>query len=214
MAKKEYEHDALNALRIFTKFCDDVPDLIFYMSRDCDAKMYSYRAQRKGTELKDVSCHIVTCPDFKTEEAIPEVLLRAFFQLNIERIEGCRSKYNAYLRAFSKRTMTLHLKKSGLVTATATMKLPSGDAIHDVDIINIHMAMVYDANDIPDILYLTIFGCVDKDAVPTSLHRHCIVIADDPSMLMIKEIMPITDEMRKQFDLKSLAKEWFLSVTK
>jgi hypothetical protein len=212
-----------NALQLFTRFRAEHHG-VFLITRDVDAKMFLYAAKRLANKLVDerVRCFAVMAPDWHKEEPISDVVLKSFFALDVQPIPDT-SKYVARLAAFPERTMTLHMKKNsseskhdGHVTATTTFVLGKDIQVHNVQLLNIHQIMTFDELEIPDISRVHLYGCVhmtDVSHVPAALlAEKCTKLSD--TQYLIEEIVPITDEMRKRFDIKSLAKQWFLSKAK
>ena len=218
-----------DGLKLYANFTREYPTGVFIITRDCDAKCFMYIAQRHLNTLvgEKVKCVAMIAPNWHKEESIHEVVLNSFFKLHVTSIEGT-SKHEARMAAFPERSMILHLKKNsaeskndGHVTATGTFVLGSGKAtaansVHNVQLLSMHQIVIFDEMEIPDIRRVHLFGCVNKENVQhidaTLLANYCKPYTE--TQLLIEEVVEITDEMRKRFDIKSLATQWFLSKAK
>ena len=208
--------EAKTSLQLYNTFLQERSNLIFLMSRNCDAKLNGYMAQRKENSLiagREVTCTSVICPDFQTDIPINPIVLDQFLGMTVKPVAGTK-KYEAYLQAFPERRMILSLKRNstssssdGRVVASMTLTLPNGNQVADVQLFCIHQTMTFDSIGIPDIKQLVIFGCVSpKNILPADL-KYCIT-TDTKEHVIVQEVIHITEEVKARFPIDALAKEW------
>ncbi len=215
--------NAGQALQLYNRFRQE-HNGVFLITRNCDAKMYLYTAEREANQLvrQKVRCTSILAPDWHKQESVPEVLMNHFFGLNVQSMTNS-SKYTANMVAFPERFMTLHLKKNssegksdGSVTATLTFHVAPNVVVEDVQFLLMEQDMKFDDMEIPDITCVRLFGCVNKANIkhltPTIIAQCCTELS--ATQVLIVEILPVTDEMRKRFDVKALARQWFISKAK
>lgn len=208
----------LDAFKLHQSAQETVPSVIFFVSRDCDAKFQIYRANRRQDALipqKEVSCATITCPQWQNETPLSAVLLNNFYGLHVEPIVGSK-KYAAFLNAFPDREMILTLRKNpnpmqvdgGRVASYVTLNFANeGQKLPNVEMFNIHLHMTFNDLGVPDVSQVFINGIVARDQVPPTLHRYCEVLPGS-DRLLITETIQVTEEMKSKFDAFSLAQQW------
>ncbi len=214
-----------DSFKLYNRFVQEHPTGVFLITRDCDAKMFMYIAQRQTNTLvgEKVRCMAVMAPDYHLEQPIHEVVLNNFFRLKLNPVPGS-SKHEACMAAFPERFMMLHLKKNsteskndGHVTATTTFALGKQKIlVHNVQLLSMKQIMTFDELEIPDLQRVYLYGCVNlenmKHVSPELFTEYCKPIS--ATQCLIHEIVEITPEMRKRFDVKALAAQWFMSKAK
>lgn len=207
--------DPLLVLKVSNIFHEKVPLGLFLMTRNCDAKTCMYTANRKENRLvkgNEVHCAWTTYPEFKQEASVTDVLYKNFFGLQAKQIEDS-SRYEARLAGFPNRPMILRLGKKISVTPMATFLVgPETISVPEVDVIDLHMNMNFDALGVPDLLSVVAYGIVRADRVPVTAKPYCTPVPNTEFVIVYEKIA-ITDEMRTRFDVTDLAKQWFKEAT-
>jgi len=212
-----------DSLKLYTRFIQEHPTGVFLITRNCDAKIFMYIAKRQANTLvgDKVKCMSAMLPDFHKEEPIAEIILNEFFKLHLAPITGT-SKHEARMAAFPKRSMILNLKKKqedakheGHITATSTFLIGKSE-VPNVQLLSMCQIMTFDENEIPDLQRVHFYGCVHKDNLAhvdkALIKKHCQVQSE--TQYLIEEVFEVTDEMRKRFDIKTLAAQWLLAKVK
>jgi len=215
--------NASKALQLYNRFREE-HNGVFLITRNCDAKMYLYIAKRAGNVLVDnkVDCSVVLAPNWHKQEKIPDVILDNFFALSVFPIAQT-SKYTACMAAFPQRPMTLHLKKNstehksdGSVNAMLTFWLSPTASVDNVQLLVMEQEMTFDELEIPDLTRVRLYGCVNvanvKHLSKHMIAEHCVPLSE--TQVLITEVLEVTDEMRKRFDVRTLARQWLLSKAK
>jgi len=215
--------DAVRSLHLFNRFREEHPG-VFLITRNCDAKTYLYLAIRQANVLVDqkVKCMAVLLPDWHKQEPIAEVIMDNFFALKVQTIPNS-SKYTATMAAFPQRQMMLNLKKNssesksdGTVTATLDFQLSSTVSVENVQLLNMYQEMTFDEMEIPNLTRVHLFGSASKTSVqhlsPEMFAKCCTPFS--PTQVLIEEVLEVTDEMRKRFDVKAIAGQWLMSQAK
>lgn len=210
----EWLEQGLTALKIFNLFQIEYPNLVFYMSRSCDTKLYGYFANRKNNALKEVDCASIMFPDWKSKSEVPELILNSFFALQISRIPNSK-RYSAVLAGFPDRVMTINLKvdssegkNDGLITSTSKMHV-AGETLNDVRVFCMHKVMTFNTMDIPDVKQIIAFGSVHKQNVSAKLAAKLHPLSD--TQLLVWEKFPVTDELLKRFDVVAMTTAYLFS---
>lgn len=207
--------DGIEALKLFNAFKKEHPNLVFYMSRTCDEKVYGYFSTRVNDKLmagSEVHCASIMVPEWQTKTAVPALIHDSFFALTVVPIPNTK-KYSAKLAGFPDRTMTISLKQDtspgkndGLVTSTSTLYV-AGVPIADVRIFCMHKQMTFNALDIPDVQKIVVFGTVAKSAVADqALAAQLYPLSE--SQFLVWEEFPITQELLNRFNITELTKKF------
>ena len=207
---KEWQEQGIESLKLFNAFQHEHKNLVFYMSRSCDTKLYGYFANRNNNALireHEVDCGSIMLPDWKTKSEVPAMILDRFFALVVSPIPNSK-KYAAVLAGFPDRKMTLNLKQDsklgkndGIVTSTSTMHV-AGETLHDVRVFCMHKVMTFNAMEIPDVKKIIVFGSVSKEHVSAKLREHLYPLSE--TQLLVWEEFPVTAELLKRFDVVAL----------
>ncbi len=207
---KEWLEQGIVALKLLNVFQKEHPNLVFYMSRSCDTKLYGYFANRNNNALlqdNEVQCASVMCPEWNIKTEVPPMILDRFFALRVSPIPNSK-KYHGVLAGFPDRIMTLNLKKDskpgkndGLVTSTSTMHV-AGETLDDVRVFCMHKIMTFNAMDIPDVKQIIAFGSVDKTKVSPRLAAKLHSLSD--TQFLVWESFPVTPEILKRFDVVAM----------
>lgn len=214
----EWKEQGLIALKVFNEFQKEHPNLIFYMSRSCDTKLYGYFANRTNNTLmpsSEVACQSIICPDWRTKSHVPDLVLNSFFALQVLPIPNTK-KYSATLAGFPERVMTLNLKQDskpnkndGIVTSTSVMHV-AGIALQDVRIFCMHKIMTFGPLDVPDVQRIVVFGSVPKKDVPPALAAKLHPSSD--TQFLVWEEFPVTEDVLKRFDIGAMTKAYLFST--
>ena len=214
----EWVEAGVKYLKLFNAFLQKHKDLVFYMSRSCDEKLYSYFANRSNNTLvpaSEVTCASVYYPAFGPKCEVNGMLLDSFFKLAVRPIPDSK-KYAAKLAGFPDREMTLHLKQDskpgkndGLVTSTSTLVV-SGEAVKDVRVFCIHKDMTFNAMDIPDVKRIVVFGVAPKQNVSSKLAAHLHALSD--TQFLVWEEFPVTQDLLDRFDIKKMTSAYIFGT--
>jgi hypothetical protein len=150
------------------------------------------------------------------------MLLDSFFGNKTTLVPNTHT-YVSRINALPEREMILHLKKNttptssdGHVTAEGSLEIAPGIVVHKAQIINIHMKMTFNELEIPDVSEVRVHACTrieNVQHVPKEVFLRCCKKISDTQVL-VTEIIPVTDQLKKRFDAATLTKKFFSSLTK
>lgn len=179
---------ASTKVAVFSKLRKKFPNLMFFVSKECDFNVVLYDTMKRENNLSSSICNY-TRVNLENLDAkglpLAQVLQENFYGLS-EPIKVGEGMYKTSMHALPERTLTIKLKKGkcNLFGEVGNSK--------NAMLICVHLFVDFSFG-IPQLNHLTIIGI------------------DDKTRKIVEEPVPVTSDMLKKFDISQIVKTYLSS---